>query len=233
MALGRTPILAARERRARGPVLVALWSAYLYVAMLAVILGEGAFGVGQGLLAALAAGGTVLLVHTAVWAWRASRARWPAGRFLFTWGYVEVEHDRLRYVAASELAHEVIDDGLGRSIVALRASGFASSFVVARDAVPREALARLGQPSPPPVLDGYRDAPWVIEGPPAPRFRPSRRARLIASVGLAAILGAALAPYAGVLVDAIAPPARQPLGDAGDPSARSTQAPARLHARAR
>lgn len=197
VALAQEPILAdPAPPPARGPRLAAMTSAFVYVAMVLVILAEDAFAIGRGVLWALTLGGVALVGRRALWMWRDQRSRWPSGRFLFRWGYVEIEHDTLRYVPAGELTCAIEQTDLGVTGVSVRAGSWSAWFGVPADEdddALGAALARVGEPQPALLVDGYRDAPWVVEGSRA-HARLSPLARDAAWVLAAALLGAAAAP---------------------------------------
>ncbi len=196
VALAARPILADyAPSPARGPQLVAMASAWITLAMLVVVLGESAFPLRGATVGAVALAGCTLAVRTARWMWRQRRAAWPSGRFVFRWGYVEAEHDRLRVVEAAEL--QPVPTEHGGEIVVRHTDGTAlHTFAIApQQELDLDALARLGQSAPPLELGGYREAVRP-RATGAGSFRLlSPRARDAAWVALAAVLGLVATPY--------------------------------------
>ncbi len=215
-ALAKAPILAERAPRARGPFLVAVTSACLTLAMLLLIAVDGAWNRGELALGALTAGGLMLVGQVGAWMWREARSAWPSGRFLFSWGYVEVEHDRLRYVDARAIEPEITEEG-----VTLRAGAWSTQF---RGAIDGSMLAPLGAPRI--AGDGYREGPWVVVGPDVRAPRLSRRTRTI----VWAVTIAALGAVAGHAARAARPRGAMPHGNqASDVAPPTARMPSRTH----
>jgi hypothetical protein len=195
-ALARRPIASARPPAARGPQAVATACAAVYVAIVFVIAaGRAATAIGVGVIGALASGGAALVALAGAAAWRQYRSAWREGRFLFPWGYVEVEADRARYVPAAELDCAIEGDTL-----IVRGADVDTTFDASEPRV-RAALASLGAPHPARVDEGYRDGPRAIAGAVIRGARVSPVTRMVAALLAAALAGAVAAD----LVPSVAP----------------------------
>ena len=143
----------------------------------------------------LAAVATAACGRAALWMWRARDAKWPNGRFLYAWGYAEIEHDTLRAVPIGDLSIELTGSWRGVGPIRLRLSDEAWSTVMHVAAAELDGVARVLETKADDFSRaGYRDGVAKIEGAPA-RRRLSRARRELAWVCLIALIatGAPLA----------------------------------------
>jgi hypothetical protein len=142
-------------------------------------------------LRSLAAAGWLVCVRASLFASRARSGAWPTGRFLYRWGYAQVEDGVLRLVPMHELACEIRGRTLGVGPIRLRlkSGGWSAALHLHADEVEHVAtsledagLARLEL-----LTAGYRELPApVLDGRRAP-WRVPRAAR---ELGLALVAGA-------------------------------------------
>jgi hypothetical protein len=155
---------------------------------------------------------------------RLRESAWPSGRFLFSWGYAEVERDVMRIVPMDELELDVRRRWpvVGRTQLRLCADRWSTDlFVDAPELVAVAALldhtGRRGLVLAP---EGYRDGQPTIDGPRVAPRRVSFRAREAALVAVVSALGV-LAPST-LPDDASSPPAAaHALGPEGHPFRRA------------
>lgn len=185
LALASTPIVA-RPRPPAGD-LAALGLLVASGLLLGTIVAEleGAWYLAR----ALSVGLSITLAAAVRWWWREagrSRDAWTEGRFLYAWGYVEIDGDILTLRPAAALS-AVLHEAQGeRAVLACETEAWASSFVLAAGEIDgvRARLARLGtEQAPLGVAHGYRDA---AAGAPLPPLARGRRAiaRAIEALGL-------------------------------------------------
>jgi hypothetical protein len=147
---------------------------------------------------ALAAAVWLLSARACARGWRARDASWPTGRFLFPWGYAEVERDVLRMVPLAELRHEIRGRtlGVGTIKICLRAGRWSTVLPLSADEVERVAMAfeDVSSALVPFHAGGYRDSVRTRRSAGAPWARRSGGVRELAWAALAAIVGAAVPP---------------------------------------
>jgi hypothetical protein len=125
---------------------------------------------------------------------RASRARWPRGRFLYAWGYAEIDDDVARIVPIESLRTTLRPRwlGVGPLRMLLASNALSTSFHLDAAELARVAdwmdagdASRFDDSS-----GGYRATPRRIAGRPAP-WRFPAIARELAWAGAVAMLGLA------------------------------------------
>ena len=199
VALSRRPLVSHRAWRLEIEILVfalLLWSAP-YVVTFSPWSAELAWGVDA--VRALSAGVWLLLLRSALVARR--RPAWPEGRFLYPWGYVEIERDVMRVVPIDALKISVRGRRFPLDSVRLTMTeGDATkSLRVTADELP--ALLEATEEGTDTALDrttlGYREAPLPIEGPRAAWPLAAWR-RELGWAALAAMVGVGMPHLLGV-----------------------------------
>jgi hypothetical protein len=171
VALGAAPIASSG--------VVTAESAWLLCASTAVLVGLAVLPCLWRASPTLGAGGVVIvalallpLTLRAV-VRRARRQRsWPNGRFLFSWGYAEIEDDVIRVAPSAELRVSLGRAFAGQPEVDIRGQGWRRAILIdPRDADRIAARLARFRPEPlPSVNEGYREVPAIT----GTRLSPSR-----------------------------------------------------------
>jgi hypothetical protein len=193
-ALAQLPIVA--RRRPRMDPELWLFGATLWIAPFVLTFERWSTPLWWVLvLRGVATAAWLLSARGALRSYLARGAVWPRGRFLFRWGYAEIDDDVLRVMPMQDLAHEIRGRflGMGPIRLRLRAAGWSAALTLHADEVERvaTALEETGTARVAIGHEGYRDATPAIEGPRA-RWRPPEAMREMAWAMAAGVLGVAI-----------------------------------------